>query len=42
MPRSHEARMLRTKLLGSLPQMEVDVLNEIISIKSPTDPLFGF
>ena len=42
MPRSHEARMLRTKLLGSLTQKEVDVLNEIISIKSPTDPLFGF
>ena len=42
MPRSHEAKLLRTKLLGSLTQKEVEALNEIISIKSPTDPLFGF
>ena len=42
MPRSHEAKILRTKLLGSLTQKEVEVLNEIISIKSVADPLFGF
>ncbi|HUH82937.1 MAG TPA: translation initiation factor IF-2, partial [Nitrososphaerales archaeon] len=42
MPRSHEAKLLRTKLLGSLNPKEADVLNEIISIKSPADPLFGF
>ena len=42
MPRSHEAKALRTKLLGSLTQKEVDVLNEIIRIKSAADPLFGF
>ncbi len=42
MPRSHEAKLLRTKLLGSLTPKEVQVLNDIISIKSPADPLFGF
>ena len=42
MPRSHEAKMLRTKLLGSLTQKEADVLNEIVSIKSTADPLYGF
>jgi len=42
MPRSHEARMLRTKFIGSLSQDEVKVLEEIIEIKTPSDPLFGF
>jgi translation initiation factor 5B len=42
MPRSHEAKVLRTKLLGSLTEKERDVLNEIIRIKSVSDPLFGF
>ena len=42
LPRSHEARMLRTKLSGSLTDRERAVLDEIIRIKSATDPLFGF
>ena len=42
MPRSHEARMLRTKFLGSLSEQERKALEEIIAIKSPSDPLFGF
>jgi len=42
MPRSHEARMLRTKFLGSLSEQEKKALEEIIAIKSPSDPLFGF
>jgi len=42
MPRSHEAKLLRTKLLGSLTQKEVEILNEIVSIKSSADPLYGF
>ena len=42
MPRSHEAKALRTKLSGSLSERERAVLDEIIRIKSVADPLFGF
>ena len=42
LPRSHEARALRTKLLGSLSEGERTTLDEIIRIKSSADPLFGF
>jgi translation initiation factor 5B len=42
MPKSHEAKALRTKLLGSLTQNERSVLDEIIGIKSPADPMYGF
>jgi len=42
MPKSHEAKVLRTKLLGSLAPNERGVLEEIIAIKSPTDPMYGF
>jgi translation initiation factor 5B len=42
MPKSHEAKVLRTELAGSLTPDEKVVLDEIIAIKSPSDPLFGF
>jgi len=42
MPRSHEAKALRTKLSASLTEKEHTVLDEIIRIKSASDPLFGF
>jgi translation initiation factor 5B len=42
LPRSHEAKALRTKLLGSLTEDERGVLEEIIRIKSVADPMFGF
>jgi len=42
LPRSHEARLLRTKLLGSLTEDEKGALDEIMRIKSATDPMFGF
>jgi len=42
LPRSHEARLLRTKLAPSLSQDEREALQEIIEIKAPTDPLFGY
>lgn len=42
MPRSHEAKALRTKLSASLTPQEHAVLDEIIKIKSVSDPLFGF
>jgi len=42
MPKSHEAKALRTKLLGSLTTKEQTVLEEIISLKSTADPMYGF
>jgi len=42
MPRSHEAKALRTKLAASLTPEERAVLDEIIRIKAASDPLFGF
>ncbi|MDG6988993.1 MAG: translation initiation factor IF-2 [Nitrososphaerota archaeon] len=42
MPRSHEAKALRTKLLGSLNEAEREVLEEIVAIKSKSDPMYGF
>ena len=42
MPRSHEAKALRTKMLGSLTESEQEVLNEIIQIKSAKDPMYGW
>jgi len=42
LPKSHEARLLRTKFAGSLTEDEVKALEEIIEIKTPSDPLFGF
>ena len=42
LPRSHEAKLLRGKLLGSLTQDEADALTEIVRIRSDGDPLYGF
>jgi translation initiation factor 5B len=42
MPRSHEAKVLRTKLYASLDEEEHEALNEIIRIKSSADPMYGF
>lgn len=42
MPRSHEAKALRTKLYASLSEKEHEVLSEIIAIKTPADPMYGF
>ncbi len=42
MPTSHDARVLRTKYISSLTPGEAEALEEIIAIKSPSDPLFGF
>jgi translation initiation factor 5B len=41
-PRSHEARLLRTKLLGSLSEDERSALDEIIRIRGASDPMYGF
>jgi translation initiation factor 5B len=42
MPRSHEVKLVRTKYLGALSQSEAETLNEIVELKSRTDPMFGF
>jgi translation initiation factor 5B len=42
MPKSHEARMLRTKFAASLSEDEAKALEEIMAIRAPADPLFGF
>ena len=42
LPRSHEARLLRTKLSASLTEDEKAALQEIMQIKEPTDPLYGY
>ena len=41
-PTSHEAKLLRGKFLGSLSQDDLEALNEIMEIKTVTDPLYGF
>ncbi len=42
LPTSHDARMLRTKFLSSVPEDEAKALEEIIAIMAVSDPLFGF
>ncbi|MDA4125331.1 MAG: translation initiation factor IF-2 [Thaumarchaeota archaeon] len=42
LPKSHEARLLRKKLLGSMTEDERQALEEIVEIRSKTDPMFGF
>jgi len=41
-PRSHEVRLVRTKYMGALTSAEAAALDEIVRIKSETDPLFGY
>ncbi|MGD0477036.1 MAG: translation initiation factor IF-2 [Nitrososphaerales archaeon] len=42
LPRSHEARMLRTKYVGSLTEDEIKALEDIIKIKGLSDVMYGF
>ena len=42
LPRSHEIKLIRTKCINSLLPEEVNVLNEIIALKSESDPMFGY
>jgi hypothetical protein len=42
LPRSHEVKLIRTKCINSLSPEEVVVLDEIIALKSESDPLFGY
>ncbi len=41
-PGSHEAKLLRTKYLGSMTEDERRALDEIVKIRTGADPLYGF
>ncbi|MDV3243598.1 MAG: translation initiation factor IF-2 [Nitrososphaerales archaeon] len=41
-PRSHEVKLLRSKFLAALSEDELQALEEIVRVKSTTDPLYGF
>jgi translation initiation factor 5B len=40
-PRSHEVKTIRSRFLSSLAEDELQALDEIVRIKSLSDPLFG-
>jgi translation initiation factor 5B len=42
LPTSHEVRLLRNKFLGAMSQDDLEALDEIVRIRSVSDPLFGF
>ncbi len=42
LPRSHDVKILRNKYLSALSEDDVRALEEIVRIKSATDPMFGF
>ncbi len=42
LPRSHEVKLIRTKYFDALTPAEVDVLDDIMNLKSTTDPMFGY
>ena len=42
LPRSHEVKLIRTKFAGALTPAESEALQEIVALKSESDPLFGY
>ena len=42
LPRSHEAKLLRSKFMGALSEDDLRALNEIVELKSASDPMYGF
>ncbi len=42
LPRSHDVKLIRAKYLDSLSPEEVGVLDEIVRLKSESDPMFGY
>ncbi len=42
LPRSHEAKLLRSKFAASLSEDDLQALQEIVTIRSASDPMFGF
>ncbi len=42
LPRSHEVKLIRTKYFDALTPGEVDVLDDIMNLKSESDPMFGY
>ncbi len=41
-PKSHEVKLLRSKFLAALSEDDLKALEEIISVKSVSDPMYGF
>jgi translation initiation factor 5B len=41
-PRSHEVKLLRSKFISALSEDDLKALEEIVRVKSVTDPLYGF
>jgi translation initiation factor 5B len=41
-PRSHDVKLLRNKFLGSMGQDDLEALEEIVRIRSVSDPMYGF
>jgi translation initiation factor 5B len=41
-PRSHDAKLLKSKFLSALSQDDLEALNEIIALRSQLDPMYGF
>jgi len=41
-PRSHEVKLLRGKFLNSLSQDDLQALDEVVKIRSVSDPMYGF
>jgi translation initiation factor 5B len=42
LPRSHEAKILRSKFMAALSEDDLEALQEIIDVKSASDPMYGF
>jgi translation initiation factor 5B len=42
LPRSHEAKLLRSKFIASLSEDDLQALQEIVALKSASDPMYGF
>jgi translation initiation factor 5B len=42
LPRSHEAKLLRSKFIAALSEDDLQALNEIVDLKTSSDPMYGF
>ena len=41
-PTSHEVKLMKSKFLSALNEDDLKALNEIVKVKSATDPIYGF
>jgi len=42
LPRSHEVKLLRSKFISALSEDDLRALEEIVALKSASDPMYGF